>query len=185
MDATTTLTNGGFEYPDFDIDSKDKSGAFSGSGGMRFDTNRIGALETNHDSRFMHLQLVDLPGEPVTESGADFRFHLPSGGLDLCSLEQGATGKVPMTLRFYDNEGFERRLLYDCIFHSTKRIEDFDDRVTVRRNRGTAGGWEQGDSWTITGAWACLISSGEYATEDENYETVRPYAPFRMTIVAQ
>ena len=125
-------------------------------------------------------------------SGADFRFHLPFGGLDLCSLDAttgvpaDASGMVPMTLRFADDGGQEWLLLYDCIFHSTAPITTGSaSQATVTRMAGAAGGWSITDWWTIEGTDACLISSGNYATATDATQIGNLDADFHMTIRPQ
>ena len=180
-------------YPDPD-DSKDKSGGETGAGpGFRFDTNGKGPLESARDTRFLEINSVLVPGYGSKHvSGADFRFHLPSGGLDLCALEANTSGNVPMTLRFVDDGGTEWMLLYDCIFHDTNPIinmysddEISREQVIVTRNEGAAGGWTKGNTWTITGTDACLISGDNYATATPDLKSADLPADFEMTIEAQ
>ena len=179
--------DGGVPYPDPD-DSKDKSGGGTGAGpGFRFDTNGKGPLESARDTRFLEITSVSVPDHGVNHvSGADFRFHLPFGGLDLCSLAAGASGEVPMTLGFVDDGGTEWMLLYDCIFHDTNPIGTGSRvKVTVTRNEGAEGGWEKEDTWAITGTDACLISRNNYATATSILEIEELSADFEMTIEAQ
>ena len=195
-------------YPD-PGESKDKSGGGTGAGpGFRFDTNGKGPLESARDTRFLVIDSVLVPGHGGNGndhlsndhlSGADFRFHLPSLGLDLCSLDgttddaNASSGEVPMTLRFVDDGGTEWMLLYDCIFHDTSPIINNETRgepVTVTRNNtGAAGGWTRGDTWTITGTNACLISRNNYATATRDLQGEEGKqllaANFKMTIEAQ
>jgi len=194
---------GSVPYPD-PADSKDKSGGGTGAGpGFRFDTNGKGPLESARDTRFLVIKPEpSVPGHGGIDhlSGADFRFHLPIGGLDLCSLDAtasddtNASGEVPMTLGFVDDGGTEWMLLYDCIFHDTNPIIEANasgeqvasrERVTVKRNAGAAGGWSRGNTWTITGTKACLISRNNYATATPVLEIKNLDADFIMTIEAQ
>ena len=185
------LGDGG-AYPDPD-DSKDKSGGGTGAGpGFRFDTNGKGPLESARDTRFLEIEpMSSVPGHPDVDylSGADFRFHLPIGGLDLCSLDAaGPPGEVPMTLGFVDDGGTEWMLLYDCIFHDTNPIDGGSRvKVTVTRTlkQDAAGGWAVGDTWTITGTDACLISRNNYATATPDLQIDNLAANFKMTIKAQ
>jgi len=181
-----------YQYPDRDVDSKDKSGAGTSSGpGFRFDTNGKMQVDTARDRRWLEINPVQVPGSSMHMSGADFRFHLPFGGLDLCSLSVGVPGFVPMTLGFVDDGGQEWVLLYDCIFHDTAPIIDsgkgagIREKVKVTRNEGGAGGWTKGDTWTITGTDACLITGNNYATATPVLEITNLPADFEMTIKAE
>ena len=194
--SNVILSDGKGAYPD-PADSKDKSGGGTHSGpGFRFDTNGTQRLETARDTRWLEINPVPVPdfgGMNNFEhfSGADFRFHLPAGGLDLCSLDKNGSGDVPMILAFVDDGGTQWALLYDCIFHDTAPIKDSTKgdgsrvKVTVTRNKGDAGGWTKGDTWTITGTDACLISSDNYATSTPVLQAANLSADFEMTIEAQ
>jgi len=179
-------------YPD-PLDSKDKSGGETGSGpGFRFDTNGKMQVDTVRDRRWLEINPVAVPdfgGLNNVEhfSGADFRFHLPAGGLDLCSLSVGVPGFVPMVLAFADDGGTEWSLLYDCIFHDTSPIgtTGHSDKAQVTRTVGNAGEWQSGDKWTITGTDACLISSHNYATATVDLEQDNLPATFEMKITAE
>lgn len=189
------LSDETYQYPDLGVDSRDKSWAGAGPGaGFRFDTNGKQLVDTARDKRWLQIEpvLVPIYGS-MHMSGADFRFHLPFGGLDLCSLDAKDLGTVPMILLFADDGGQEWKLLYDCIFHDTSPIIDPDpdkgagsrNQVTVTRNKGTAGGWTAGDTWTITGSNACLILATDYATATPVLEHADLSADFEMTIEAQ
>jgi len=97
-----------FEYCD---DSKEKVAVFTGSGtGFRFDTNlQNGARQ----AKFMMWRLVFMDiSVPSTSFEIDFRFNLPTGGLDLGSLvaqddtdgscpSGSCTGTVDAWIRYY------------------------------------------------------------------------------------
>ena len=178
-------------YPD-PLDSKDKSGGGTGSGpGFRFDTNGKMQVDTVRDRRWLEINPVQVPDFSMHMSGADFRFHLPFGGLDLCSLDATVSGEesgmmVPMILAFADDGGTEWALLYDCIFHDTNPIgTGFSDKAQVTRTVGNAGEWQSGDKWTITGTDACLISSHNYATATPILKIPDLPATFEMIITAE
>ncbi len=171
-------------YPDPNA-QKDKSGAGTHSGpGFRFDTNGSQKLEGAGGTRELETHVIPMGS---TSSGVDFRFHLNSGGLDLCSLDGGgAPGTVPMILAFADDSGEEFALLYGCIKHdATPFTGGGGSPVDVTRTGGDADTWAPGDTWTIEGGQACLITSNNYATATDMLIDNDVDASFQMTITAQ
>ena len=171
-------------YPDPN-NRRDKSAAGTHSGpGFRFDTNGSQKLEGAGGTRELEIHVIPMGS---TSSGVDFRFHLNSGGLDLCSLAGGgAPGTVPMILAFADDSGEEFALLYGCIKHdATPFTGGGGSPVDVTRTGGDADTWAPGDTWTIEGGQACLITSNNYATATDVLIDNDVDASFQMTITAQ
>ncbi len=176
--------------------TKDKTFAIGGGGGFRFDTNgnsqKINGAGGTRELRFLH---VPVPGSPDFSSGVDLRFQRNVPRLELCSLDKNDVGTIPVTLAFADNNGDEWLLLYDCIFHSGDTILRPDGSpaspnsvpvdVTRTRQQVPADPWTAGDTWTIEGTTACLISATNWATGTPLLAVSDIPALFEMTITAQ